>query len=90
VAPIIEKLDRPELEHSVPFDEDADDSEGEDDIFDPGEFVEEDEEIHRVHLPDGDGTIRFERPPIPGRGGPDRTSENRPPAGPECPWSGMG
>ncbi len=40
---IVEKLDR-ELEHSVPFDEDADDFEGEDDGFDPGEFVEEDDD----------------------------------------------
>jgi len=37
-------LDR-ELEHSVPFDEDADDFEGEDDVFDPGEFVEEDDDF---------------------------------------------
>jgi len=41
---IVAKLDR-ELEHSVPFDEDADDFEGEDDVFDPGEFVEEDDDF---------------------------------------------
>jgi hypothetical protein len=39
------KLDRPELEHSVPFDEDADDFEEEDDVFDPGDFTEEDDEF---------------------------------------------
>jgi len=42
---IADKLDRPELEPSVPFDEDADDFEGEDDIFDPEDFVEEDDEL---------------------------------------------
>lgn len=42
---IADKLDRPELEPSVPFDEDANDFEGEDDIFDPEDFVEEDDEL---------------------------------------------
>lgn len=42
---IVGKLDRPELEHSERFDEGADDSEEEDDIFDPGEFTEEDDEF---------------------------------------------
>ena len=42
---IVGKLDRPELEHSERFDEGADDSKEEDDIFDPGEFTEEDDEF---------------------------------------------
>jgi len=42
---IADKPDRPELEPSVPFDEDANDFEGEDDIFDPEDFVEEDDEL---------------------------------------------
>jgi len=42
---IADKLDRPELEPSVPFDEDGDDFEGEDEVFDPADFVEEDDEL---------------------------------------------
>jgi hypothetical protein len=42
---IADKLDRPELEHSAPFDEGADDSDDADDAFDPIEFIDEDDEI---------------------------------------------
>jgi len=42
---IADKLDRPELEPSVPFDEDGDDFDDADAAYDPTEFIDEDDEF---------------------------------------------
>ena len=42
---IADKRDRPELEPSVPFDEDGDDFDDADAAYDPTEFIDEDDEF---------------------------------------------